>query len=93
MPRYARVKGEAEEAVLKDGPPVVSIFRPAMIFGSQHTPWLLEKALPLFVRDTREVEVDLCRADREGDDRDGTEHAGQIRRLSLRRNGGSRSAP
>ena len=48
MARYARVKGEAEEAVIESGPPVVSIFRPAMIIGSQHTPWLLEKALPLF---------------------------------------------
>jgi uncharacterized protein YbjT (DUF2867 family) len=46
--RYARVKGEAEEAVQKNGPAVVSIFRPAMIIGSQHTPWLLEKVLPAF---------------------------------------------
>src|ERR1041384_4223980 len=36
--RYARVKGEAEEAVKASGPAVVSIFRPAMIIGSQHTP-------------------------------------------------------
>jgi uncharacterized protein YbjT (DUF2867 family) len=42
------VKGEAEEAVRASGPEVVSTFRPAMIIGSQHTPWLLEKALPLF---------------------------------------------
>jgi uncharacterized protein YbjT (DUF2867 family) len=48
MSRYSRVKGEAEEAVRASGPPIVSIFRPAMIIGSQHTPWLLEKALPLF---------------------------------------------
>jgi uncharacterized protein YbjT (DUF2867 family) len=48
MARYARVKGEAEEAVRASGPAIVSIFRPAMIIGSQHTPWLLEKALPLF---------------------------------------------
>jgi hypothetical protein len=26
----------------------VSIFRPGMIIGSQHTPWLLEKVLPAF---------------------------------------------
>ncbi len=26
----------------------MSVFRPAMIIGSQHTPWLLEKTLPLF---------------------------------------------
>ena len=48
MARYARVKGEAEECVKAEGPPVVSIFRPAMIIGSQHTPWLLEKVLPVF---------------------------------------------
>jgi uncharacterized protein YbjT (DUF2867 family) len=48
MARYARVKGEAEEAVKEAGPAVVSIFRPAMIIGSQHTPWLLEKVLPAF---------------------------------------------
>ncbi len=47
MPRYARVKGEAEEAVKTVGPPIVSVFRPSMIIGSQHTPWLLEKLLPL----------------------------------------------
>jgi uncharacterized protein YbjT (DUF2867 family) len=48
MARYARVKGEAEEAVKGSGPAVVSIFRPAMIIGSRHTPWLLEKVLPAF---------------------------------------------
>ena len=48
MARYAHVKGEAEEAVKESGPAVVSIFRPAMIIGSQHTPWLLEKVLPAF---------------------------------------------
>jgi uncharacterized protein YbjT (DUF2867 family) len=48
MARYARVKGEAEAAVKESGPAVVSIFRPAMIIGSQHTPWLLEKVLPAF---------------------------------------------
>ena len=48
MARYARVKGEAEEAVKADGPAVVSIFRPGMIIGSKHTPWLLEKVLPVF---------------------------------------------
>jgi uncharacterized protein YbjT (DUF2867 family) len=47
MARYARVKGEAEVAVKEAGPAVVSIFRPAMIIGSQHTPWLLEKVLPV----------------------------------------------
>jgi uncharacterized protein YbjT (DUF2867 family) len=47
MSRYNRVKGEAEEAVRASGPDLVSVFRPAMIIGSQHTPWILEKALPL----------------------------------------------
>lgn len=46
--RYSRVKGESEEAVRACGPAVVSVFRPSMIIGSQHTPWLLEKTLPLF---------------------------------------------
>jgi uncharacterized protein YbjT (DUF2867 family) len=46
--RYNRVKGEAEEAVKAHGPAVVSIFRPSMIIGSQHTPKLLEQLLPLF---------------------------------------------
>ena len=46
MARYARVKGEAEEAVKESGLTVVSIFRPALIIGSRHTPWLLEKVLP-----------------------------------------------
>jgi uncharacterized protein YbjT (DUF2867 family) len=48
MPRYNHVKGESEEAVRATGPAIVSVFRPAMIIGSQHTPWFLEKALPLF---------------------------------------------
>jgi uncharacterized protein YbjT (DUF2867 family) len=47
MSRYNRVKGESEVAVRANGPAVVSVFRPAMIIGSQHTPWLLEKGLPL----------------------------------------------
>jgi len=48
MSRYNRVKGESEEAVRASGPALVSVFRPGMIIGSQHTPWLLEKTLPLF---------------------------------------------
>ena len=48
MSRYNRVKGESEDAVRASGPAVVSVFRPAMIIGSRHTPWLLEKTLPLF---------------------------------------------
>jgi uncharacterized protein YbjT (DUF2867 family) len=48
MARYSRVKGEAEAAVRSQGPAIVSIFRPAMIIGSQHTPWLLSAVLPLF---------------------------------------------
>jgi len=48
MPRYCRVKGEAEAAVTSQGPAVVSIFRPAMIIGSRHTPRLLSAVLPPF---------------------------------------------
>lgn len=48
MPRYARVKGEAEAVVRAQGPEVVSIFRPAMILGSKHTPGLLAAIIPLF---------------------------------------------
>lgn len=48
MARYNRVKGESEDAVRASGPEVVSVFRPAMIMGSRHTPWLLEKTLPVF---------------------------------------------
>lgn len=48
MARYARVKGEAEEAVKLHGPKTVSIFRPAMIRGSQHTPKILDMAAPIF---------------------------------------------
>ena len=48
MPRYLRVKGESEAAVKKEGPAVVSIFRPSVILGSRHTPWLLAVGLPLF---------------------------------------------
>ncbi|MEO7035348.1 MAG: hypothetical protein ABI548_15590, partial [Polyangiaceae bacterium] len=48
MSRYNRVKGEAEQAARANGPAIVSIFRPAMIIGSQHTPWLIEHTLPLF---------------------------------------------
>jgi uncharacterized protein YbjT (DUF2867 family) len=48
MSRYNRVKGEAEQAARASGLAMVSIFRPAMIIGSQHTPWLIEKIFPLF---------------------------------------------
>lgn len=48
MPRYARVKGEAEEAVKLHGPKVVNIFQPAMIVGSQHTPKSLAVLAPVF---------------------------------------------
>ncbi len=47
MARYSRVKGEAEAAVTSQGPAVVSIFRPAMIIGSRHTPRLLAAVLSL----------------------------------------------
>lgn len=48
MARYLRVKGEAEEAVKAQGPAVVSAFRPALIIGSAHTPWLLAKIISAF---------------------------------------------
>ena len=47
LSRYNRVKGEAEEAARANGPAIVSIFRPAMIIGSRHTPRIMEKTLPL----------------------------------------------
>jgi uncharacterized protein YbjT (DUF2867 family) len=47
MPRYARVKGEAEQAVLRDGPEVVTVFRPSVIIGSRHTPAFLAGALSM----------------------------------------------
>ncbi len=47
MARYARVKGEAEAAVAIEGPAVVSIFCPAMIVGSRHTPRPLAAVLEL----------------------------------------------
>lgn len=43
MPRYARVKGEAEAAVQASGLALVSIFRPSLIVGSQHTPAVLAR--------------------------------------------------
>ena len=63
-PRYSRVKGEAEEAVSNQGPPVVSIFRPSVIMGSQHTPaalaavmWLLSPLVPARYRPIRTTEI------------------------------------
>ena len=47
MPRYARVKGEAEQAVLSQGLAMVSIFRPSLIIGSAHTPGILAALLSL----------------------------------------------
>jgi uncharacterized protein YbjT (DUF2867 family) len=45
--RYNMVKGESEVAVRASGPAIVSVFRPSMIIGSPHTPWILAKGLPL----------------------------------------------
>jgi uncharacterized protein YbjT (DUF2867 family) len=45
--RYAHIKGEAESAVRNQGPSVVSIFRPSVILGSKHTPWLLSVVVRL----------------------------------------------
>jgi hypothetical protein len=47
MPRYARVKGESEQVVIRHGPEVVSVFRPSVIVGSRHTPHALAVALAL----------------------------------------------
>ena len=47
MPRYVRVKGESEAAVVSQGPPIVSIFRPSLIIGSKHTPGALAVVLSL----------------------------------------------
>jgi uncharacterized protein YbjT (DUF2867 family) len=47
MSRYARVKGEAEQAVMNEGPAVVSIVRPSVILGSKHTPGLLGSLMTL----------------------------------------------
>ncbi|GAA6143199.1 NAD(P)H-binding protein [Hydrogenophaga sp. 5NK40-0174] len=44
MPRYARVKGEAEQAVRGQGLEVVSIFQPSVIIGSKHTPKVIAAA-------------------------------------------------
>jgi uncharacterized protein YbjT (DUF2867 family) len=45
MPRYARMKGEAEQAVKAQGPQVVSILRPSIIIGSRHTGGLIDGAM------------------------------------------------
>lgn len=47
MSRYNRVKGEAEAAIQSFGPAVVSIFRPSLIVGSQHTPRVLSALFTL----------------------------------------------
>ncbi|MEZ5419412.1 MAG: NAD(P)H-binding protein [Vicinamibacterales bacterium] len=64
MSRYRRVKGEAEAAVLSQGPVVVSIFRPSTIIGSQHTPRLvmavaslLSPVTPARLRPIRTTEI------------------------------------
>ena len=64
MPRYARVKGEAEQAVLSQGLSVVSIFRPSLIIGSAHTPGalaalllLLSPLMPAKYRPIRTTEI------------------------------------
>ena len=67
MPRYARVKGEAEQAVLSQGLAVVSIFRPSLIIGSAHTPGtpgtlaallsLLSPLMPAKYRPIRTTEI------------------------------------
>jgi len=48
LPRYNRVKGEAEEAVKAIGFDSLSIFRPAFILGNPNTGKLIEWTVPLF---------------------------------------------
>jgi hypothetical protein len=62
------VKRESEEAQ-RERAAVVSVFRPAMIIGSQHTPGF-EKTLPLSRSSRRRVYQSIRWTDREGDDRD-----------------------
>ena len=78
MPRYARVKGEAEQAVLNQGLAVVSIFRPSLIIGSAHTPGtlatllsLLSPLMPAKYRPIRTTEIAqaMVAAARSGPDR------------------------
>lgn len=64
MSRYARVKGESEQAVLDQGLQAVSIFRPSLIIGSQHTPRtmatassLLSPLMPARYRPIRSTEI------------------------------------
>jgi len=64
MPRYCRVKGEAEAAVSSQGLGVVSIFRPSVIIGSAHTPGAVAAAfswlsplLPARYRPIRTTEI------------------------------------
>ena len=47
-PVVTLVRRSQPDHVAAARPAVVSIFRPAMIIGSRHTPWLLEKVLPAF---------------------------------------------
>jgi uncharacterized protein YbjT (DUF2867 family) len=78
LPRYARVKGEAEQAVLSQGLAVVSIFRPSLIIGSAHTPGalatlmaLLAPLMPAKYRPIRTTEIAqaMVAAGRTGPDR------------------------
>jgi len=41
------LKGEAEQAVMRDGPEVVTVFRPSVIIGSRHTPAFLAGGLSM----------------------------------------------
>jgi uncharacterized protein YbjT (DUF2867 family) len=93
MPRYARVKGEAEQAVLNQGLAVVSIFRPSLIIGSAHTPAtlatllsLLSPLMPAKYRPIRTTEIAqaMVAAARSGPDQHGVYSYTEMKALIAR---------
>ena len=89
MARYARVKGEAEEAVKAEWSGRREHLPPGDDHRiATHAVAARESASCVLVRDAREIQIDHRRADREGDDRDVTEHAREIGRLPLPGNDG-----
>lgn len=93
MPRYARVKGEAEQAVLGQGLAVVSIFRPSVIVGSAHTPGplaavlsLLAPLMPAKFRPIRTIEIAqaMVAVARSSPDRHAVYHHAEMKALIAR---------
>lgn len=93
MPRYARVKGEAEQAVLNQGLAVMSIFRPSLIIGSAHTPGtlatllsLLSPLMPAKYRPIRTTEIAqaMVAAARSGPDQHGVYSYTEMKALIAR---------